>query len=67
MLNTATAIKCSYDSGSATGCDPMCDRKATHVVVHANGSYGPFNSPVCGRHVAAMSDRVARLVQVWHL
>lgn len=48
---------CTYDSGSATGCAPACERRATHAVVYRNGSYGPFTAPVCPDHLAAMQAR----------
>lgn len=49
---------CSYDSGAATDCVPLCDTTATHVVIHRNGSYGPFESPVCRQHLGSMQGRV---------
>lgn len=53
-----TAKFCSYDSGAATDCVPLCSKTATHIVVHRNGSYGPFESPMCERHVRPMEGRV---------
>ena len=41
---------CEYDSGSATGCQPLCDKPATHLVTYRNGSY-KVESEVCQRHV----------------
>lgn len=52
------ATTCTYDSGAATDCVPLCTVPATHLVVHRNGSYGPFESPMCSRHVQAMEGRV---------
>ena len=51
---------CSYDSGSATGCQPLCHQPATTVIVqHACGGYGPFSNPVCKRHRSPMLGRIA--------
>jgi hypothetical protein len=51
-------LMCDYDPGSMVGCGRACNRPATHVVRHRNGSYGPFSTPVCRRHVLAMQGRV---------
>lgn len=51
-------MACKMDSGSATGCRPVCDRAAEYVVTYHNGSYGPFRVPVCAGHVAAMEGSV---------
>jgi hypothetical protein len=53
-----TGTTCTYDSGAMYDCAPMCSAPATHVVTHRNGSYGPFHSPMCDRHVQSMQGRV---------
>jgi len=53
-----TVTTCKYDSGSATGCQPLCDRRAEFVVTYRNGSYPAFKVPVCGRHVHALEGAV---------
>lgn len=50
-------MKCSYDSGSRYGNQPLCDQPATHVVVYRNGSYGPFRAATCPRHLTATQAR----------
>jgi hypothetical protein len=39
------------------GCDPLCNRPATHVVTYRNGTCGPFGAEICGEHYRAMRAR----------
>lgn len=48
---------CTYDSGSATGCRPLCDQLAT-VVIEYDGYRGPLRSPVCDRHRGPTLGRI---------
>jgi hypothetical protein len=52
------AQHCEYDSGSATGCRPLCTDKAAFVVAYRNG--GRFSVKVCKRHRRAVENNV------WH-
>jgi hypothetical protein len=57
------STSCQYDSGSMTGCRPLCDRPATVRGSYANGSYGPFLVDLCDRHVLPFRARVAGLFE----
>ena len=48
MTNT-----CGYSTGSMTGCQPLCDRPATHnVQLHMSGMRsGPLDQLRCAEHV----------------
>jgi hypothetical protein len=49
---------CQEDSGSMTGCEPVCDAPATHLVTH-HGHYGaePYVSQKCARHANGSAAR----------
>lgn len=50
-------LKCSYDSGSATDCVPLCTDDAVNIVRSRNGSYGPLDEPVCAYHTGSAKGR----------
>lgn len=45
-------MTCDYDSGSMTGCRPLCDAPATHVV-----RFDGIAAHVCERHVRPTENR----------
>lgn len=51
-----TGGKCTYDSGSMTGNQPLCDARATKAIVYAVGSR-PIAPLACDRHVRAQQNR----------
>lgn len=48
---------CAYDSGTITGCVPLCDAPADYVIRYRNGTY-PGDWPVCAGHRRAAENRV---------
>lgn len=51
--------QCTYDSGSMTGCQPLCDKPATYVVIkRACGGYPELALPRCAKHVAATQNKL---------
>lgn len=41
---------CELDSGSATDCQPICDRPATHTVTYLLPCYGKITTTYCAEH-----------------
>lgn len=50
-------VTCQHDSGSATGCRPLCDAEASHVVSYRNGSGPALRAMVCAAHVRVTEAR----------
>jgi hypothetical protein len=50
-------IVCAADSGSATGCRPVCDAAATREVTYT-GDRGPYVTSLCDAHAATLAARV---------
>lgn len=50
--------RCTYDSGSMTGCRPLCDAPATRVVAYTLPCYGTLRAPVCDRHLSPTLGRI---------
>lgn len=50
-------MTCEQDSGSATGCRPVCSEPATRELTHT-GYRGPYVTRLCAAHAAALSARV---------
>lgn len=50
---------CAWDSGSATGCRPLCDAPATVAVTYDPcGSGGPLDTRLCDRHAGILPGRI---------
>lgn len=47
---------CTYDSGSMTGCVPLCDAPAVQLVTYGHGAYR-VSVPRCARHVRPTENR----------
>ena len=64
MTPQTDIIRCDFDSGSITGCRPLCDRAARHTITYQ--SYGPHvhTSNVCAHDLDA---RLARIYPYSHL
>lgn len=52
-----SAPTCGHDSGSATGCRPLCDAPAVVGITYGYGAYR-VTVNVCQRHVATTHNRV---------
>lgn len=50
-------MMCQADSGSATGCRPVCDLPAAVAVTH-EGYRGPYVAHLCPWHAARLSARI---------
>ena len=48
---------CAADSGSATGCRPICDAPAVVAVTHT-GYRGPYVTRLCRRHADQLPGRI---------
>jgi hypothetical protein len=49
---------CEHDSGSMTGCQPLCSDQAVWLVTYHNGSLRDMTSAVCARHLNVTKARV---------
>lgn len=49
---------CDYDSGAATGCQPLCDDPARWEITYRNGSSGPLTARVCDWHKPRTLNRL---------
>ena len=57
MAETVTAVRCEHDSGSATGCRPLCLEPATHTVRQSTACYGVLELARCERHARSAVAR----------
>lgn len=48
---------CVWDSGSMTGCRPVCDQPATRMVEHSVPCYGTFTYALCAAHARLAEGR----------
>lgn len=62
-LPRAGTTTCEHDSGSMTGCQPLCSRPATVAVRYRNGSYA-CTALVCSDHVTTTANRAYPSVAV---
>lgn len=58
------SVTCDYDSGTMTGCRPLCDRPAEYVGTYSNGTT-PAVARVCADHRRPTEDRAYPSRVVW--